>query len=162
MKREHSFSPLVNEQSHTLILGSLPGVESLRQQQYYAHPRNAFWRIIYAIFGSGHDEDYSRRCEFILSHNIALWDVCDSAERVGSADSKMSEIRPNDIAGLLREYPDIRRLVLNGRKAETEYRRYFSSLTIPAVYAPSTSPALAALSFGEKLSAWRNALRLDD
>ncbi|MDR1703421.1 MAG: DNA-deoxyinosine glycosylase [Clostridiales bacterium] len=159
VNREHSFAPLVNQQSHTLILGSLPGAESLRRQQYYAHPRNAFWRIVYAIFESKPDEDYSLRCQFILSNNLALWDVCGSAERTGSADSKIVHIEPNDINGLLNSCTNIRRIILNGRKAEKEYHRFFSSLTVPAVYAPSTSPAFAALSFGEKLAAWRNALR---
>jgi len=162
MNREHSFRPLINLQSHTLILGSLPGVESLRRQQYYAHPQNTFWRIIYTIYGHRIDEDYSLRCEFILSKNLALWDICGCAKRIGSADNKMADVEPNDIAELLDGHPKIKRIVLNGRKAEKEYRRYFSELSIPAAYAPSTSPALAALTFDEKLSAWRNALSLRD
>ena len=161
MNREHSFAPLINSQSHTLILGSLPGVESLREQKYYAHIRNNFWRIIYAIYGETLDEDYSLRCEFLLSKNLALWDVCGSAIRIGSADDKMVDIEANGIAELLDDYPNIRRIVLNGRKAEKEYHRYFPEIAIPAVYAPSTSPALAALTFDEKLSAWRNALCFD-
>ena len=158
MNHEHSFSPLVNPKSHTLILGSLPGIESLRRKQYYAHPRNAFWRIIYTIFGDDFNEDYKHRCEFILSKNLALWDICSSAVRVGSADNKIVDIEPNDISGLLRDYPSIKRIVLNGRKAEKEYHRYFDMLTIPAIYVPSTSPALAALSFEEKLLKWRKAI----
>ena len=162
MNRGHSFMPLINPQSRMLIIGSLPGVESLRQQQYYAHPRNAFWRIVYAIHGDTLDDDYSLRCKFILSKNLALWDVCGSAKRIGSADAKMVDVEPNDIAGLLSDYPNIRQIILNGRKAEKEYRRFFGKLTIPAVYAPSTSPALASMTFDEKLSAWRNALCLGD
>ena len=160
MNRGHSFEPLVNPRSHTLILGSLPGVESLRRQQYYVHPRNTFWRILFAIYGDNPEEDYSLRRAFILSKNLALWDVCGSAKRIASADHKMTDIEPNDIAELLNGYPNIQRIVLNGRKAEKEYRRFFRGLTIPAVYAPSTSPALAALTFGEKLAAWREALSL--
>ena len=155
MDREHSFAPLIDSKSQTLILGSLPGVESLCKQQYYAHPHNAFWRIIYALYGENIDEQYSHRCEFILSNNLALWDVCGSAKRVGSADDKMTDIRPNDIEKLLNDFPKIRRIVLNGRKAEKELHRYFPEITIPAAYAPSTSPALAALTFDEKLSEWR-------
>ena len=161
MVREHSFLPLIDSKSQTLILGSLPGVESLCKQQYYAHPHNAFWRIIYALYGENTDEEYSRRCEFILLNNLALWDVCGSAKRVGSADDKMTDIKPNDIEKLIYDFPNIRRIVLNGRKAEKEFRRYFPKITIPALYAPSTSPALAALTFDEKLSAWRNALCFD-
>ena len=160
MNHGHSFAQLINSQSRILILGSLPGRESLKRQQYYAHPRNSFWRIIYAIYGENPDEDYSLRCEFILSKNLALWDVCGSAKRIGSADDKIVDIEPNNIAELLNNYPKIRRIVFNGRKAEKEYRRYFRELTIPAVYASSTSPAFAALTFDEKLCAWRNALCL--
>jgi hypoxanthine-DNA glycosylase len=155
-----SFPPLVSPQSRVLILGSLPGAESLRKQQYYAHPRNAFWPIVYTIFRRETDGDYARRCAFILANRLALWDVCGSAERVGSADATLANIEPNDIAGLLRGFPNIRRIVLNGRKAETEYLKHFKSLDVPAVYAPSTSPALAMLSFDEKLAAWRSAVKL--
>ena len=158
MNRGHSFTPLINPQSRILILGSLPGMESLRKQQYYAHPRNDFWRIIYKVHGENFTEDYILRCEFILTSALALWDICGSAERIGSADDKIADVKPNDIAELLIDYPNIRRIILNGRKAETEYRRFFGKLIIPAVYAPSTSPAFAAMSFEEKLSAWRNAL----
>ena len=160
--RDHSFAPLINHQSRTLILGSLPGVESLREQQYYAHPRNAFWRIVYALYLENFDIDYSRRCEFILSKNLALWDVCGSAVRIGSADNKIVGVEPNDIAELLNGHDNINLIVLNGRKAEKEYRRFYDKLAIPAIYAPSTSPALAALTFDEKLSAWRDALCLGD
>ena len=159
MDREHSFLPLIDAKSQTLILGSLPGVESLYKQQYYAHSRNAFWRIIFTLYGENIDEEYSRRCEFILLNNLALWDVCGSAKRVGSADDKITDILPNDIKKLIDDFPNIRRIVLNGRKAEKEFRRYFPEITIPAAYAPSTSPALAALTFDEKLSEWRKALR---
>ena len=161
MNRGHSFAPLINPQSRILILGSLPGVVSLREQKYYAHNRNTFWRIIYAIYGETLNEDYSLRCEFILSKSLALWDVCGSAKRIGAADDKMTDIKPNDIDGLLKDYPNIRRIVLNGRRAEKEFRRYFPEIAIHAAYAPSTSPALAALTFDEKLSAWRKALCLE-
>jgi hypoxanthine-DNA glycosylase len=158
LNREYSFAPLVDASSDTLILGSLPGVESLRRQQYYAHPRNAFWNIIYKIFGDEPDGDYRRRCGYILSKNIALWDVCGSAERIGAADSKLKNIVPNNISGLLDDYPGIKKIILNGRKAENEYRKHFGSLPIPAFYAPSTSPALAALTFDAKLAAWQKAI----
>jgi hypoxanthine-DNA glycosylase len=158
MSREFSFPPLVNDLSHALILGSLPGVESLRRQQYYAHPRNVFWRLIYALYSGVPDENYSVRCNFILSHKLSLWDVSQSAERSGSADSRIVSVEPNDIARFLTEYPNIRRIFLNGRKAESEYHRHFANLSISAVYVPSTSPAYAAMSFEEKSAAWKIAM----
>jgi hypoxanthine-DNA glycosylase len=161
MERKSSFAPIISENSRTLILGSLPSAESLRAAQYYAHPRNAFWRLIYALFGAEYETGYERRRAFLLEHNLALWDVCGSAIRQGSADSKISEVQPNDIADLLRDYPNITRILLNGRKAESEYRRRFASLGIPAYYVPSTSPALAAFTFEKKVEEWRKVIQLD-
>jgi TDG/mug DNA glycosylase family protein len=158
MSREFSFPPLVNDSSQVLILGSLPGVESLRLQQYYAQKRNVFWRLIYKLFSRDPDENYSARCDFILSRRLSLWDVYRWGERSGSADSKIVAGEPNDIAGLLSEYPNIERILLNGRTAEDEYRRHFANLSIPSVYVPSTSSAFAAMSFEKKLAAWKIAI----
>lgn len=159
MERKQSFAPVVSERSRVLILGSLPGAESLRRQQYYANRQNAFWRLIYALFESEPSADYDERLAFILSRGLALWDVCGSAERAqGSSDSKIAAVLPNDISGLLRTFLNIQRVLLNGRRAESEYRKHFSGIQIPAVYVPSTSPALAAMSFEAKLCEWEKAL----
>ncbi|MDR3270276.1 MAG: DNA-deoxyinosine glycosylase [Peptococcaceae bacterium] len=160
-QRHQSFAPLIHPDSHTLILGSLPGAESLRQQQYYAHPYNVFWRLVYALFGCEPNPDYAQRCGFILSHGLALWDVCASAERSGSADTSISAVQANDISGLLIAYPNIRRILLNGRKAEYEYQRRFAALPVATVYVPSTSPAFASLTFEDKLRSWQAALALE-
>ncbi|MDR0936098.1 MAG: DNA-deoxyinosine glycosylase [Oscillospiraceae bacterium] len=156
-ERKFSFSPIINASSRTLILGSLPGADSLRLGQYYANPRNAFWRLFYALFDREPDAEYSKRCDFILENNFALWDICGSAERGGSADSKITKILPNDIAALLTEFP-VSKILLNGRKAESEFFKNFGNLSVPAVYVPSTSPALAALTFEEKLKIWKKEI----
>ncbi|GHU36374.1 DNA-deoxyinosine glycosylase [Clostridia bacterium] len=157
-ERKYSFAPIIDTKSRTLILGSLPGAESLRLGQYYANPHNSFWRLIFAMFGCEPVDDYNKRREFILAHNLALWDVCQSAERKGSLDSKIISAFPNDIAGLLAEYPNIERILLNGRKAESEYFRHFGHFNIHAVYVPSTSPAHAGLAFADKLRIWKDAI----
>jgi hypoxanthine-DNA glycosylase len=158
-KLNHSFPPIISKNSQTLILGSLPGEESLRRQQYYAHKRNVFWKLIYAAFDEEFNDNYTQRCKFILGHGLALWDVCGSAVRVGSADSKITDVTPNGITALLVGYPNITRILLNGRKAESEYKRHFKNIQIPAIYVPSTSPAFASLSFEEKLCEWKKHIK---
>ena len=81
-----SFPPIADPDARLLILGSLPGQESLRQQQYYAHPRNAFWRVMEAVLGIPTDTPYPQRCQALMDAGIALWDVCASARRPGSLD----------------------------------------------------------------------------
>lgn len=48
--RIFAFPPIISPSSKILILGSMPGEASIRQQQYYAHPRNQFWPILYRLF----------------------------------------------------------------------------------------------------------------
>ncbi|MDR0958206.1 MAG: DNA-deoxyinosine glycosylase [Clostridiales bacterium] len=158
MIRKYSFPPLASSESKILILGSLPGDESIKQQQYYAHKNNAFWRLIYRIFGDEPDADYTKRCKYLLQHKLALWDVCKSAQRALSADSKITDVSPNEIDSLLCDCPNIEKILLNGHKAEKEFYRYFKKISVPAVYVPSTSPAFASMTFEEKLIAWQNEI----
>ncbi|MGP1489410.1 MAG: DNA-deoxyinosine glycosylase, partial [Peptoanaerobacter stomatis] len=115
---KYSFPPLIDHSSKILILGSLPGEESLKQVQYYAHPRNAFWKIMFTIFNEVYNEDYSIRCKLLLKNHIALWDMVHSGYREGSLDSDIKNEVPNDIDGLLKEYQAISKILLNGKKAE--------------------------------------------
>jgi len=46
--RIQSFAPIVDNESEILILGSVPGVRSLEMKEYYAHPQNVFWKIIFS------------------------------------------------------------------------------------------------------------------
>lgn len=155
--RIHSFPPLVHGECRILILGSMPGRRSLEEQAYYAYPQNAFWRIMAALFSFPADAPYAERCESLLEHSIALWDVCASCEREGSLDMHIRDVLPNDIPGLLCDAPHIRRILCNGKTAHTLLGRYFPALRERAVLLPSTSPA-NTLPFAEKLALWRNAL----
>jgi TDG/mug DNA glycosylase family protein len=160
-----SFLPLCGDQPSILILGSMPGIKSLEQQQYYAHPRNAFWNIMGELFGAGFDLPYQERLEILRQHHIALWDVLGYCEREGSLDSAIksaSEV-PNAIPALLQEHASIRRVLLNGGKAASAFRQYIlPSLPVTHDYKimqmPSTSPAHARMSQAEKLEVWREAL----
>ena len=142
-----------------LVLGTLPGEESLRRVEYYAHPRNLFWPIVYGLFGETPPADYHTRVDFLRCRRIAVWDVCAAAERHASADSTIRAEVPNAIDALLRQYPQIRTIAFNGGGARRLYRRHFAAVPgITYLPLPSTSPAYASLSRDEKLARW-SALR---
>jgi len=164
MNRRHDrcFPPIARRDAHTLILGSLPGQRSLQMQQYYAHPYNAFWKLIGAIF----DDDasaYEHRVKILIRNGIALWDVLEAAERPGSLDSSIvhASALANDFGKFFRAHPRIRRVFFNGRKAEDMYRRFvmprlgeeFAYIRYDSL--PSTSPAHAGMTFAKKLGRWK-------
>ena len=157
---KRSFPPIVDALSRVLVLGTLPGEESLRRQQYYAHPRNLFWPIVFALFGATSPADYDARLAFIAAYRIALWDVCEVGERERSADTTIRRERPNVIDRLLDEHRLIHAVAFNGTGARRLYDRHFRRRpTIAYLALPSTSPAYAGLDFAAKLDRW-SALRL--
>ncbi len=141
------------------MLGTLPGAESLRLQQYYGLPRNRFWWIMGQLIGAGPELPYTERLDRLTGGGVALWDVCHSAHRPGSLDAAIdrASIRPNDIAGFAAGHPTLRLVACNGATAATLYRR-FVALPLPMVRLPSTSPAHAGMPAEAKLALWRAAL----
>jgi double-stranded uracil-DNA glycosylase len=155
---KRSFPPIVDERARVLVLGTLPGEESLRRGEYYAHPRNLFWPIVFGLFGAT-EMDYTERLAFVAAQRIALWDVCELGEREASADSTIRRERPNAIDRLLDAHPLIRAVAFNGGGARRLYDRHFVRRAELAYLAlPSTSPAHARLDFAAKLAHW-TALR---
>ncbi|OGA17744.1 MAG: DNA-deoxyinosine glycosylase [Betaproteobacteria bacterium RIFCSPLOWO2_02_FULL_63_19] len=160
----HSFAPLAAPNATLVILGSMPGRASLLANQYYAHPRNAFWPIMGALFGAGADIPYARRVRMLKHAGVAVWDVLASCTRGSSLDSDIDEesIVPNDFASFFRSHPRIRRVFFNGTKAEASFRRYvvdgLGETTLRFERLPSTSPANASWSQARKVKAWRSAL----
>lgn len=161
------FPPIADAHARILILGSLPGQESLRQQQYYAQPRNAFWKIMGALFGAGPESTYTERAQRLMRNEIALWDVCAAAQRPGSLDAAIvhASVVPNDFAAFLAAHPHIGLIGFNGGTAAALYRRLVLP-GLPAALAsircetlPSTSPAHAAMRFEQKLARWAAVLR---
>lgn len=148
--RKNGLAPLIGESPEILILGSLPGDESLRLQQYYGNPRNMFWRVMAKVFGETVPDDYSGKSEFLKSHGIALWDVFSAAEREGSLDANIRGEEYNDLAGLLGSNPTIRTVVLNGGKAEKAFRTYARRHAMPEGIRvlPFTSTSMMSLSAG--------------
>jgi hypoxanthine-DNA glycosylase len=162
------FPPIARADARLLILGSLPGAESLRRQQYYAQPRNHFWRIMGALAGADPGLPYAERTQALLDRRIAVSDVCASAFREGSLDASIdpATVRPNDFAGFFAEHTRIRHVYCNGAAAAELYRkRVLPTLGPPwsalvPVRLPSTSPAHAAMNYEEKLARWSAALAL--
>jgi hypoxanthine-DNA glycosylase len=158
------FPPVIDASARVLILGSMPGVASLQRQQYYAHKRNSFWKIVGGIFGFDPAAPYEERLALLRNSGVALWDVLHSCVRPGSLDGAIERDSkvPNDFAGLFRDYPGIRLVCCNGAEAHESYQRLVLSKlggdSIPCRRLPSTSPAHAALPFEDKLAAWREAL----
>ena len=141
------------------MLGTLPGPESLRAGEYYANPNNQFWKILYSVFDIATvDSSYSDKLSFLHEHSVALWDVFHSADRIGALDTDIKNEVPNDISGLIEKYPNINRVLLNGKKAEKSFHIYFQNVDISAVYVPSTSPAYAKKSLDEKIIDWKAAM----
>ena len=137
------------------MLGTLPGEESLRRGEYYAHPRNLFWPIIFALFDAPLREDYAEKVAFVKARRIALWDVCEVCEREASADSTIRRERPNAIDRLLQAHTLIRAVAFNGTGARLLYDRHFPRFANLAYLAlPSTSPAHARIDFAGKLGRW--------
>jgi hypoxanthine-DNA glycosylase len=150
-----SFPPVADARARVLVLGTLPGEESLRRREYYAHPRNLFWPIVFALFDTTPAADYEERLAFVATRRIALWDVCELAEREASADSAIRGERPNAIDRLLDTHPLIRAVAFNGNAARRLYDRHFVRRDDLAYLAlPSTSPAHARMDFAAKLTCW--------
>jgi hypoxanthine-DNA glycosylase len=161
----HGFPPIASATSRVLILGSMPGQASLRANEYYAHPRNAFWRIIDALYQIDAAAPYPQRVTALRARGVALWDVLASCSRASSLDSDIDEasIVVNAFGAFLAKHPRVRTICFNGAKAESCDRKYVvpslgDSGELRSHRLPSTSPAHAAMSLPQKVAAWRAAL----
>lgn len=153
------FAPIARGDARILILGSLPGERSIREGEYYAHPQNAFWRIMRELVGA--EGSYEDRCAALIRAGIAVWDVLHQSVRPGSmdADIRLETAEPNDFVGFFRSHGDIEAIGFNGKKAEQMFARFVKLESQPRfVSLPSTSPAYASMPFSEKLAAWQEAI----
>ncbi|MDC9728591.1 MAG: DNA-deoxyinosine glycosylase [Methyloprofundus sp.] len=156
------FSLMGNKEAKILILGSMPGVKSIDEQQYYAHPQNAFWKIMTTLYHQDEILDYQLRKELLSTQRIALWDVLKFCERQGSLDANINKetMEANDFVSLFAEFPKISHVFFNGAMAESTYKKKVLPLvaklypSITYTKLPSTSPAYAAMKFAAKCQAW--------
>jgi hypoxanthine-DNA glycosylase len=155
----YSFPPVVSRNSKVLVLGSMPGEVSLKAQQYYAYPHNAFWRIMGELLGAGPSLPYQKRLIVLDNAGIALWDSLRACRRPGSLDSAIRDEEANDFATLFASFPKITHVFFNGAKSEAAFRRHvLPTLADPKhvfVRLPSTSPAHAGMTFDKKVEHWR-------
>jgi hypoxanthine-DNA glycosylase len=165
MPRLYSFKPIANINSRVLILGSMPGAASLRAGEYYAHPRNHFWRLLQALVALDPASSYARRIQALQSANIALWDVLHSCRREGSLDARIDKASQsaNDFKKFFAQHASIKHVFFNGSAAEQIYRRevlpFLNLQHLEYTRLPSSSPANAVFSFERKLDAWKAILR---
>jgi len=154
------FAPIARGDARILVLGSLPGQRSLQAVQYYAHPQNAFWRIMRDLVGA--EGTYEQRCATLVENGIALWDVLAESTRPGSMDAniKLDTAKANDFGAFFLRHPDIERLCFNGQKAAQMYSRFVDDVgsALQKSTLPSTSPAYAAMAYPQKLARWRSAI----
>lgn len=151
------FEPIIDERARVLVLGSAPSVQSLGDGFYYAHPQNAFWRIINEIF-SGNAQSHTEKAELLKNNRVALWDVISMCERQGSLDSAIRKPVINDFDRLFMLYPSIRAVLLNGKRAFTLFPKT-TAAGRDILLLPSTSPA-NTLRYSEKLKAYRDAFSM--
>lgn len=152
-----SFAPLLDKNTRTMIIGTMPGIASLEACEYYAHPRNAFWLIMARLFNNGAAfSNYEEKKACLLSQGIGLWDNLQYCERNGSLDSNIKSEIPNDFEALLKQYPSVQKMLFNGQKSFQFFKKFHPVLSqqLECHVLPSTSPANATLKFEDKLAEW--------
>lgn len=150
----HPFPPFVREDARILILGSFPSVKSREQKFFYGHPQNRFWKVMAGVCGCPVPGTIDEKKAFLAQNHIALWDTIHSCTIMGSSDSSIRDVVPNDLTPIL-DKADIREIYCNGGTSYRLYEKYLRQQTgREAVKMPSTSPANAAWSVDRLMQAW--------
>jgi hypoxanthine-DNA glycosylase len=151
-----SLEPICDKNSQILILGTMPGVESLKKQEYYSHPRNIFWKLIAEVIGEPAPIDYKERKQYLLKNGIALWDMCKVCIRSGSLDNNAADEEPNNIPSFVAEHSHIKLIGCNGKAAYEMFQKYVDVIAgIKVVKLPSSSPTNTTITWEEKLKFWK-------
>ena len=160
MTRLVGLSPVLDARTRLLVLGSFPGVASLRAQQYYGHPQNQFWKILGVLWSLDLMAlSYAQRIEAAQAHGLGIWDVYRACEREGSLDTAIRYAELNDFAWVMSECRNLQAIAHNGGES-FRHAKHTQALGLPVYKLPSTSPANASWSFDRKLAAWAEVLRL--
>ncbi|MBA4261526.1 MAG: DNA-deoxyinosine glycosylase [Comamonadaceae bacterium] len=160
MTRLVGLPPVLDARTRLLVLGSFPGVASLRAQRYYGHPQNQFWKVLGALWSLDlMAMPYAQRIEAAQAHGLGIWDVYAACERAGSLDTAIRHAELNDFARVRRECPRLQAVAHNGGES-FRHAKHTQALGLPVYRLPSTSPANAGWSFDRKLAAWAEVLRM--
>ena len=155
---EHPIRPVYDKNSRILILGSFPSVKSREANFFYGHPQNRFWKVLATVFETEVPVTVDEKREFLLAHGVAVWDVIKSCDIVGSSDSSIKNVVPNDLREILNN-ADIRQIFVNGKTAEQYYKKYIEKeIGRKATCLPSTSPANAAWNVEKLVVEWKQIL----
>ena len=160
------FPAQTTPETKLLILGSMPGVASLKANNYYAHPRNAFWPIMAKLYGINIDCNIENRIESLNHQGVGLWDVVKQCARAGSLDSNIDQqsVIPNDFSALSRHLPLLNTIAFNGKTAAALFTKHLIKSKgvnvdkYKLVTLPSSSPANASLSINDKYLLWQEIL----
>lgn len=159
MSRLVGLAPVFDGNTRLLILGSFPGVASLRTQQYYGHPQNQFWKILGTLWRQPLTTmPYAERLPVMQAHGVGLWDVYAACEREGSLDSAIRAGELNDLAALKNQCRQLQGIAHNGGES-FKHARHTQAFGVPVYKLPSTSPANASWSFERKTEAWREVFK---
>jgi len=154
--KSFSFPPITSKQANILILGTMPGTKSLELNQYYGHKQNNFWKFMFTILNEELSNEYEIRKALLQKNNIALWDVLQFCERIGSLDSAIKNEIANDFETFLKEHQQIHTILFNGKAAAVFFKKYVHlTKTYQLITLPSSSPANASISYENKLNEWK-------
>jgi len=179
MNRLQGLPPVIDAHTRLLVLGSFPGVASLRAQQYYGHPQNHFWKILGALWGLPlAAAPYPERIAALRAHGLGVWDVYQACQREGSLDADIRQGELNDFRVVVRACPLLEGVAHNGGESHRHARHVAAALNgrlmadpseahqdegdskqVLIHRLPSTSPANASWSFERKRQAWAAVLR---
>ncbi len=155
-----AFPPLVDSDSKILILGTMPGEKSLELQEYYGNRGNQFWKLMFIILGGEFSLDYKEKKKLLRNNRIAVWDVLEGCERIGSLDSNIKNEKPNDFESFYKKYPNIKHVFFSSKNAAVFYNKYVGRREdISFETLPSPSGANASMKFSDKLRVWEEKIR---